>query len=60
MNNFLEEFKLKDVLQEPGLLNLFENYLIKKDKQRNLLFVEAINQLRHEEDCSKEIEDTLF
>ncbi|OBZ87689.1 Apoptosis-inducing factor B [Choanephora cucurbitarum] len=60
MESSLIEFELKDVLQDPILLNSFEGFLTTKGEQKNLFFIEAMNQLRHEVDSSKEIEDTLY
>ncbi|KAI9247339.1 hypothetical protein BY458DRAFT_590840 [Sporodiniella umbellata] len=49
-----------DVLRDPTLLHSFENYLSESSSQNYLLFVEAMNQLRHKSRQSKDIEDTML
>ncbi|CAO3642813.1 unnamed protein product [Cunninghamella echinulata] len=51
-------FLLQRVLADPKLLNDFEKYLCRTWCHENLLFIEAMNQLRHEEN-SRSIEHTL-
>lgn len=50
------EFSLTDVLEDPMLLSCFENYLTQTWSQENLLFIEAMNQLRHEPGSVDDIE----
>jgi hypothetical protein len=55
------EFSLQQVLKDPILLNSFETYLIQNWSQENLLFIEAMNQLRHETaGISKDIEEIFM
>lgn len=42
------EFNLHEILKDPILLGSFETYLTKSWAQENLLFIEAMNQLRHD------------
>lgn len=56
----LSTITFHDVLKDPTLLHSFEYYLKKNWSQEYLLFIEAVNQLRHESNRSKDIEDTLF
>ena len=43
---------LQDVLSDPRLLRSFESYLRRINAHENLLFVEAMSQLRYESDSS--------
>ncbi|RCH85822.1 hypothetical protein CU097_005785 [Rhizopus azygosporus] len=56
----LSTITFHDVLKDPTLLHSFEYYLKKNWSQEYLLFIEAVNQLRHESNRPKDIEDTLF
>lgn len=49
------ELNLHQVLENPILLSSFESYLTKSWSQENLLFIEAMNQLRY--DCIGTSED---
>lgn len=52
------EFDLNEILQDPILLGSFESYLTKSWAQENLLFIEAMNQLRHDAvETSKDVEE---
>jgi hypothetical protein len=50
------DFSLEQVLKDPILLNSFENYLTQNFAQENLLFIEAMNQLRYEHGSSQDTE----
>lgn len=50
------EFSLHEVMKDPVLLSSFETYLSQNFAHENLLFIEAMNQLRHEPGSSSEIE----
>lgn len=50
------EFSLHEVLKDPMLLTCFENYLVETWSQENLLFIEAMNQLRNEPGTAEDIE----
>lgn len=50
------DFTLHDVLEDPLLLSCFENYLTQTWSQENLLFIEAMNQLRNEPGTAEDIE----
>jgi hypothetical protein len=55
------EFNLQQVLKDPILLNSFETYLVQNWSQENLLFIEAMNQLRHESaGTSKDVEEIFL
>lgn len=55
------EFSLQQVLKDPILLNSFETYLIQNWSQENLLFIEAMNQLKHESfSTSKDVEEIFL
>lgn len=52
------EIDLQQVLKDPILLSSFESYLTQSWSQENLLFIEAMNQLRHEElETSADVEE---
>lgn len=49
---------LNDILKDPMLLMSFEKYLKSHMSQENLLFIEAVNQLRY--GASEYVEETLL
>ncbi|KAG0767914.1 hypothetical protein G6F57_001672 [Rhizopus arrhizus] len=51
---------LYDALKDPTLLHSFEFYLKKHWSQEYLMFIKAVNQLRHEAGQLKDIEDMLL
>ncbi|KAI8079379.1 hypothetical protein BDF21DRAFT_340400 [Thamnidium elegans] len=52
----IPDFSLDEVLKDPMLLTAFEDYLTQTWSQENLLFIEAMNQLRHESGTPEDIE----
>lgn len=54
------ELDLHQVLEDPILLSSFESYLTKSWSQENLLFIEAINQLRHDGIGTSEDAEEIF
>lgn len=52
----IPDFSLDEVLKDPMLLAAFEDYLTQTWSQENLLFIEAMNQLRHESGTPEDIE----
>lgn len=51
------DLSLNQVLEDPKLLKLFEEFLTKNWAQENLLFIEAMNQLKHEPGSFSDTED---
>ncbi|KAI8992509.1 hypothetical protein BDB01DRAFT_436303 [Pilobolus umbonatus] len=45
--------RLNDITSNPEQLGFFQSYLIGIDAQKYLLFIEALNELRHENDLYK-------
>ncbi|EIE79136.1 hypothetical protein RO3G_03841 [Rhizopus delemar RA 99-880] len=56
----ISNITLYDALKDPTLLHSFEFYLKKHWSQEYLMFIKAVNQLRHEAGQLKDIEDTLL
>ncbi|EPB90904.1 hypothetical protein HMPREF1544_02322 [Mucor circinelloides 1006PhL] len=54
------ELNLHQVLEDPILLGSFESYLTKSWSQENLLFIEAMNQLRHDGIGTSEDAEQIF
>lgn len=54
------ELNLHQVLEDPTLLGSFESYLTKSWSQENLLFIEAMNQLRHDSIGTSEDAEQMF
>lgn len=53
------EFSLNEVLRDPKLIKSFEVFLTRNWAQENLLFIEAMNQLRHEPGSLKDTEEVF-
>jgi hypothetical protein len=53
------DISLKEVLKDPILLQSFEKFLIDNWSQENLLFIEAIYQLKHIDNDPQEIRFAL-
>ncbi|OAD05487.1 hypothetical protein MUCCIDRAFT_109353 [Mucor lusitanicus CBS 277.49] len=54
------ELDLHQVLEDPILLSSFESYLTKSWSEENLLFIEAMNQLRHDGIGTSEDAEEIF
>ncbi|KAI9362824.1 hypothetical protein BD770DRAFT_315832 [Pilaira anomala] len=52
----IPDFSLDEVMKDPMLLTAFEEFLTQTWSQENLLFIEAMNQLRHESGTPDDIE----
>ncbi|KAF7722196.1 hypothetical protein EC973_003550 [Apophysomyces ossiformis] len=54
-----EQLTLQDIITDPKLLRAFDKYLQQTQSHQNLLFIEAMSQLRHEEADPAKIERML-